>query len=73
MNKSANNTHIMDFNQAIGAHDVLAFTKDLFASTSALAVATCQRGSDVVIAQGTCNITIHDAIMQDVLSSAIIL
>ena len=73
LNKAANNTHVMDFNHAGGEQDTLAFSKDLFASTNALSAATCQRGSDVVIAQGTCNITIHDAIMQEVLSSAIIL
>ena len=73
LNKAANNTHVMDFNHAGGEQDTLAFTKDLFTSTNALSAATCQRGSDVVIAQGTCNITIHDAIMQEVLSSAIIL
>lgn len=71
LNRSANNTHIMDFNQAIGDQDLLVFSKDLFASASALAAATRQSGADVVIAQGAFMTTVHDVTMSEVLQHSI--
>ena len=70
---SANNTHIMDFNQANGDHDRLLFAHTVFGSTAALGAAAHQVANDVVIAQGNFHLTVHDALLQEVLySSAII-
>lgn len=73
LGKGANNTHIMDFNQAVGDHDQLGFAQSLFANAAALTAATHQSGSDVVIQSGAFVATVHDALMQDVLSSSMIL
>ncbi len=63
---SANNTHIMDFNQANGDQDRLLFANSLFGSTAALGAAAQQVANDVVIAQGNFHLTVHDALLQDV-------
>ena len=64
---SANNTHIMDFNQANGDHDRLLFAHTVFGSTAALGAAAHQVANDVVIAQGNFHLTVHDALLQEVL------
>lgn len=70
---SANNTHIMDFNRAVGDEDGFGFAKTLFASVDALDSAMHQSGADVVIQNGAFMATIHDAMLDDVLSSSMIL
>ena len=70
---SANNTHIMDFNCAGGDADALGFAQSLFANSSALVAACHQSGANVVIQNGAFMATIHDALLQDVLSSSTIL
>ena len=44
---SANNTHIMDFNQANGDHDRLLFAHTVFGSTAALGAAAHRVANDV--------------------------
>lgn len=70
---SANNTQIMDFNCAGGDADALGFAQSLFANSSALVSACHQSGANVVIQNGAFMATIHDALLQDVLSSSTIL
>ena len=70
---SANNTHIMDFNQANGDHDRLLFAHTVFGSTAALGAAAHQVVNDVVIAQGNFHLTVHDALLQEVLHSSAII
>ena len=72
-NVGSNNTHVMDFNLAIGDQDQLGFAKSLFASMDHLAAATYQSNADVLIRGSGFMATIHDATVQEVLNSSMIL
>jgi triacylglycerol lipase len=58
---------IMDFNLESGDQDSLVISKNIFANASTLIAATHQVGEDVVISKGTYAITVHDALINDVL------
>lgn len=64
---------IVDFDNDVGYKDVLSFDSGLFRDSNELAASSSQKGDDVVINFSRANsVTIENAMLDDVLSSAIL-
>lgn len=68
INDKPGNDVIVDFNNDIGYEDVIAFSSELFSSTSELANSASQQGQDVIVSISQWDsVTIENAALNDVL------